>query len=89
MLKMDIGLLFIIFFLPLFVELLGLIMVGINLQTALERALLYFFFFWEAKSERAILKKNLVMHQKKNRLKFVIYAPSLGRVIFLLTYTNY
>ena len=37
---------------------------------------------------RAVLKKNLVAHKRKNRLTAIIYALSLGCIIFLLTSAN-
>ena len=37
---------------------------------------------------RAVLKKNLVAHKRKDRLTAIIYALSLGCIIFLLTSAN-
>lgn len=65
--------------------LLGLVLMAINLQSAMEKLLLYVFCFWERKSMRAVLKKNLISHKKKNKLTSVIFALSLGSTIFLLT----
>lgn len=35
-----------------------------------------------------MLKKNLIAHKRKNRLTAIIYALSLGCIIFLLTSAN-
>ena len=78
----------VIFFALLFAILLGLILLAVNLQPVLEKILLYVFLFWEKKSMRTVLKKNLVSHKEKNMLTAVIYALSLGSVIFLLTSLN-
>ena len=65
--------------------LLGLVLMAINLQSAMEKLLLYVFCFWERKSMRTVLKKNLISHKRKNKLTSVIFALSLGSTIFLLT----
>ena len=85
LLELNIGLILTIFFLLLLAILLGLVMMAINLQSALEKLLLYVFCFWEKKSMRTVLKKNLISHRKKNKLTSVIFALSLGSTIFLLT----
>ena len=88
LLKFNIGLILVIFFVLLLAMLLGLVILSINLQSALEKALMYILLFWEKKSMRIVLAKNLVTHKKKNRLTAVIYALSLGSLIFLLTSAN-
>ena len=37
---------------------------------------------------KTILRKNLISHKKKNRLTAIIYALSLGSIIFLMTSAN-
>ena len=37
---------------------------------------------------RIMLKKNFIAHKRKNRLTAIIYALSLGCIIFLLTAAN-
>lgn len=85
LLKFNIGMILTIFFILLLAMLLGLVLMAINLQSALEKLLLYIFCFWEKKSMRTVLKKNLISHKKKNRLTAVIFALSLGSTVFLLT----
>lgn len=77
-----------IFFALVFAVLIGLILLAINVQPVLEKIFVYIFLFWEKKSMRAVLNKNLVSHKEKNMLTAVIYALSLGSVIFLLTSLN-
>ena len=78
----------IIFFSLVFAILIGLILLAINVQPFLEKIFVYIFLFWEKKSMRTVLNKNLVSHKEKNMLTAVIYALSLGSVIFLLTSLN-
>ena len=65
--------------------LLGLVLLAVNLQSNLERILLYLLLFWESSSMRKVLKKNMSAHRRKNKLTAVVYALSLGCIIFLLT----
>ena len=46
---------------------------------------MYLLLFWESSSMRTVLKKNMITHRRKNRLTAIIYALSLGSIIFLLT----
>ena len=48
----------------------------------------YLLFFWERKSMRALIKKNLVAHKNTNKLTSAIYALTLGCVIFLCVALN-
>ena len=73
-----------IFFLILIGMLFGLTVFATNLQGILERLLVYVFFFWEKKSMRALLRKNLAAHKQTNFLTSIIYALTLGCIIFLL-----
>jgi len=68
--------------------LLGLVLVAVNLQAALEFALMHLILFWEAKATKTLLRKNMVSHKKKNQLTAIIYALTLGCIIFLLTSAN-
>ena len=62
----------------------GMTLFAINVETMVEKALVYVFFFWETESMRAILSKNLTSHKKRNGLTSIIYALTLGVIIFLL-----
>ena len=65
--------------------LLGLVLVAVNLQGALEFVLMHLLLFWETRSMKILLKKNMMVHKKKNQLTAIIYALTLGCIIFLLT----
>mmetsp|Transcript_29594 Transcript_29594/g.36707 ORF Transcript_29594/g.36707 Transcript_29594/m.36707 type:complete len:248 (+) Transcript_29594:394-1137(+) len=88
LLKLNFGMILAIFFMLLLGMLLGLTLFAVNMQSALEMVLLHVLLFWETKSMRAVLRKNLISHKKKNRLTAIIYALSLGCIIFLLTSAN-
>mmetsp|Transcript_2266 Transcript_2266/g.3084 ORF Transcript_2266/g.3084 Transcript_2266/m.3084 type:complete len:168 (-) Transcript_2266:961-1464(-) len=67
---------------------LGLTLLAANLRMPLETLMVYFLFFWERKSMRALLKKNLMAHKATNKLTSIIYALTLGCVIFLVVSLN-
>ena len=68
--------------------LLGLVLVAVNLQGALEFVLMHLLLFWETRSMKILLRKNMTVHKKKNQLTAIIYALTLGCIIFLLTSAN-
>ena len=77
-----------IFFAILVGLILGLTLLTANLRGAIETCMVYVLFFWERKSMRALLKKNLVAHKQTNKLTSIIYALTLGCVIFLCVSLN-
>lgn len=81
---MNLGMLLGIFFAILLGMFTGLTMLATNLLGFLEVFFVYMIFFWEKKSMRTLLRKNLVLHRDKNYLTSLIYALTLGCVIFLL-----
>ena len=85
MLKLNFGLILTIFFLILMSLLLGLVLFSVNLQGALERTLLHLLLFWEKKSMKILLAQNIIAHKRTNQLTAIIYALTLGCIIFLLT----
>ena len=85
MLELKVGLLLSIFFILLLGMLLGLVLIAVNVQSTLEQFLLTILLFWEKKSMRTVLRKNMITHNKKNKLTAIIFALSLGCIIFLLT----
>lgn len=82
--KLDYGLLLSIFFAILLCMLFGLTLLATNLQGVIEVLFVYLFFFWEQKSMRALMRKNLGAHKQRNSLTSIIYALTLGCIIFLL-----
>jgi len=85
MLELNLGLILIIFFAILMGLLTGLVIFSVNLQGALEFLLMHLLLFWESKSMKMVLRKNMTTHKRKNRLTAIIYALTLGCIIFLLT----
>lgn len=77
-----------IFFLILVGLILGLTLLTANLRGMFETFFVYLLFFWERKSMRALLKKNLMAHKQTNKLTSIIYALTLGCVIFLCVSLN-
>ena len=88
LLELNFGLILKIFFLILMGLLLGLVLITINMQSFLELVLMHVFLFWESASMKALLKKNMTAHKRKNKLTAIIYALTLGCIIFLLTSAN-
>lgn len=83
LLSMNYALLMNMFLFILIGMLLGLVMVALNLQHLLERALGWLFFFWESRGIRNLVVKNLVAHRKRNQKTSILYALSLGFIIFI------
>ena len=82
------GLILQIFFLILGGLILGLTLLVANLRGFIEVIMTYLLLFWERKSMRALIKKNLVAHKGTNKLTSIIYALTLGCVIFLCVALN-
>ena len=82
------GLILEIFFLILVGMILGLALLSANLRGFLEIIMTYLLLFWEKKSMRSLVKKNLVAHKHTNKLTSIIYALTLGCVIFLCIALN-
>lgn len=79
----NLALLMNVFLFILIGMLLGLVLVALNLQHMLERALGKLFFFWESRGIRNLVVKNLVAHRKRNQKTSILYALSLGFIIFI------
>ena len=77
-----------IFFLILLGMIFGLTVLAMNLQGLLGSILSHILLFWEAKSTRKILAKNIVAHRQRNQLTANIYALTLGCIIFLIVSAN-
>ena len=88
LLKENAGVILQIFFLILIGLILGLTLLTANLRGFLETTVVYILFFWEKKSMRALLRKNLTAHKQTNKLTSIIYALTLGCIIFLCVSLN-
>ena len=77
-----------IFFYILVGMILGLTLLTANLRGFIETGVVYGLLFWERKSMRALLRKNLLAHKHSNRMTSIIYALTLGCVIYLCVALN-
>jgi len=77
-----------IFFFILLGLIVGLTLLAVNLRGFLEKVLIHVLLFWERASMRTLVKKNLIAHKKTNKLTSVIYALTLGCIIFLIEAAN-
>lgn len=84
----NVSLILEIFFLILIGMILGLALLSANLRGFLEIIMTYLLLFWERKSMRALVKKNLKSHKHTNKLTSIIYALTLGCIIFLCVALN-
>ena len=73
-----------IFFFILLGLIFGLALLSMNLRGILEKTLIVVLLFWEKKSTRNLIRKNLIAHKKTNQLTSIIYALSLGCIIFII-----
>ena len=63
LLSLNLGMILTIFFAILMGMMAGLTLLVTNLQGILEIILVYAFFWWERKSMRTLLRKNLIAHK--------------------------
>ena len=83
LLSFNLALFFNMFFGLLLGLLFGLILLALNFQHMLERLLLRLFFFWERPQIPFIVRKNLIAHRARNRKTSIMFALSLGFIIFI------
>ncbi|CDW77763.1 family protein [Stylonychia lemnae] len=84
LLSMNLGMILRIFFLILLAMLLGLTMLALNVQRMLEIVLTYLFLFYEKRSMRMLVLKNLTAHKLRNMMTSIIFSLALGFIIFLI-----
>ena len=73
-----------IFFFILLGLIFGLALLSMNLRGMIEKILIVGLLFWEKQSTRNLIRKNLIAHKKTNQLTSIIYALSLGCIIFII-----
>ena len=84
LLTFNASLLLNIFFIILLGMILGVTLLAVNLRGGIEFILINVLLCWEKRSMKTLLRKNLLAHKKTNKLTSVIYALSLGCIIFLI-----
>ena len=88
LLSLNLGLILNVFFIILGALIFGLTLLVSNLRGFIEVIMTYLLFFWERESMRELIKKNLIAHKRTNKLTSIIYALTLGCVIFLCVALN-
>lgn len=84
MLSFNFSLILKIFFFILVGMLFGLSLLAFNLQRFLEILFTYAFLFFEKKSMKSMVLKNLSAHRMRNKMTSIIYSIALGFIIFLI-----
>ena len=88
MLSFNFKLILEIFFAILLGMLFGLSLLAFNLQRFIEMIFTYVFLFWEKKSMKSMIIKNLAAHKARNKMTSIIYSIALGFIIFLIVSYN-
>ncbi|KAG2388390.1 hypothetical protein C9374_000554 [Naegleria lovaniensis] len=83
LLTLNLNILLSMFFAVLLGMLLGLVVLALNLENILEAILTHLLLFWEHVALKQLILKNLVAHRVRNRKTTIMYAMSLGFVIFV------
>ena len=83
LLSFNISLLFFIFFAILLGMLAGLVLLSLNFERVVETFVSYLFLFWEESIVFTLIQKNLSAHRPRNRKTTLMYALSLGFIIFI------
>ncbi len=85
LLSMNINLLMSIFFFILMGLIFGFILLSFNIIYLLERFIVYVLLFFVKGAYKMIVLKNMASHRIKNRRTAVMYALSIGFIIFIYT----
>jgi hypothetical protein len=88
LLTLNLTLILYIFFFILVGMIFGLVLVAFNFQSSIELIFTYLLLFWERKSMRLMIRKNLTLHREKNKLTAIIYSLTLGTIIFIVVALN-
>ncbi|RNF22587.1 permease, family protein [Trypanosoma conorhini] len=83
LMRMRLDWLFVIFFGVLLGMLAGLVLLAVNFERVLQTSAAYLFFFWENDAVFQAFQRCLVAHRKRNRKTTLMYAFSLGFILFI------
>eukprot|EP01116_Phalansterium_solitarium_P010119 TRINITY_DN2458_c0_g2_i3.p1 TRINITY_DN2458_c0_g2~~TRINITY_DN2458_c0_g2_i3.p1 ORF type:complete len:1000 (-),score=386.52 TRINITY_DN2458_c0_g2_i3:162-3161(-) len=83
LLTMNLALLLNMFFALLLAMLLGCVIVSLNVQHTLEQIVVALLLFWDKLAVTTLVSKNLVAHRRRNRKTAIMFALSLGFIIFI------
>jgi len=87
-LNFNLGLILEIFFFILLGMILGLTLIALNLQRMVELFIVHVFLFFERKSMKLMILKNLIAHRQSNKLTAIIFSLTLGSIIFVVVAAN-
>eukprot|EP01006_Ploeotia_vitrea_P022059 TRINITY_DN54469_c0_g1_i1.p1 TRINITY_DN54469_c0_g1~~TRINITY_DN54469_c0_g1_i1.p1 ORF type:complete len:469 (+),score=244.49 TRINITY_DN54469_c0_g1_i1:3-1409(+) len=62
----------------------GMILLPLNFEHMAERLVVGVFLWWERRSTRTVVLKNLTAHRIRNRKTTIMYALALGFIIFIM-----
>jgi len=88
LLTVNLTLILYIFFFILIGMIFGLVLLAFNFQSTIELFFSSLLFFWERKSMKLMILKNLTLHREKNKLTAIIYSLTLGTIIFIIVALN-
>jgi len=83
MLSMNWGLLLFILLWILLGMLTGLIILSINFEYLIQKAIVKLFFFWSQSADKILILKNLTAHRIRNRKTAIMYSLSVGFFILV------
>jgi ABC-type antimicrobial peptide transport system permease subunit len=83
LLTFNITFLLYMFFGLILAMLFGLILLSLNIENIISMCVTVLFFFWENVAVREIVLKNLIAHRERNRKTTIMFALSLGFIIFI------
>ncbi|KAL7696318.1 FtsX-like permease family [Lotmaria passim] len=83
LITLNYALMFYILFLVLFGMFTGLVILATNFERVMETAMRLVFMFWEATAVRAMVTKSLSAHRRRNRQTTIMYALSVGFLVFI------
>ena len=87
-LSFNLGLMLEIFFRILLGMIFGLTLIAFNLQRIVELILVNLLLFFEKKSMKLLITKNLSAHRESNKMTSLIYSLTLGCIIFIIVAAN-
>jgi len=66
----------------------GLTLIALNFQRMLEVTIVNVLLFFERKSMKQLILKNLISHRESNKLTAIIFSLTLGCIIFVVVSAN-
>ncbi|KAJ5072648.1 hypothetical protein M0811_01663 [Anaeramoeba ignava] len=88
LLSFNLALLLNMFFWIIAALLFGLVILSLNIEYPIEKAIAYIFLIFNKTYVRTMVLKNLIAHRVRNRKTTIMYALSLGFIIFIAIQFN-